>query len=111
MKNNKIVSKIVDIMLDVLIVLLSIFLLVSLYTAVQVKFLNCEYANFFGYSLFEVQTGSMHGTIEAGDWIIVQATKDVERNDIITYKHGKDFVTHRVVEKYKGSYVTKGDAN
>lgn len=111
MKNNKIISKIVDIMLDVLIVLLSIFLLVSLYTAVQVKFLHSEYADFFGYSLFEVQTGSMHGTIEAGDWIIVKATKDVERNDIITYKHGNDFVTHRVIEKYKGSYVTKGDAN
>jgi len=111
MKNNKVVSKIVDIMLDVLIVLLSIFLLVSLYTAVQVKFLKSEYADFFGYSLFEVQTGSMHGTIEIGDWIIVKATKDVERNDIITYKHGNDFVTHRVIEKYKGSYVTKGDAN
>ena len=111
MKNKKIISKIVDILLNVLIVLLSIFLLVSLYTAVQVKFMHAEYADFFGYSLFEVETGSMHGTIEVGDWIIVKTTKDVNRNDIITYKSGKDFITHRVIEKYKGSYVTKGDAN
>ncbi len=111
MKKNKLVGKIIDYTLNILIVLFAIFLLVSMYTAVQVRVLKNEYANFFGYSLFEVQTGSMHGTIEAGDWIIVKSTKDVKTNDIITYKHGKDFITHRVVEIYKGSYVTKGDAN
>ena len=111
MKKNKLVGKIIDYTLNILIVLFAIFLLISMYTAVQVKILKNEYANFFGYSLFEVQTGSMHGTIEAGDWIVVKSTKDVKFKDIITYKHGKDFITHRVVEIYKGSYVTKGDAN
>lgn len=111
MKKNKLVGKIIDYTLNILIVLFAIFLLISMYTAVQVKILKNEYANFFGYSLFEVQTGSMHGTIEAGDWIIVKSTKDVYRNQIITYKHGNEFITHRVVEIYKGSYVTKGDAN
>ena len=111
MKKNKLVGKIIDYTLNILIVLFAIFLLISMYTAVQVKILKNEYANFFGYSLFEVQTGSMHGTIEAGDWIVVKSTKDVKVKDIITYKHGKDFITHRVVEIYKGSYVTKGDAN
>ena len=111
MKKNKLVGKIIDYALNILIVLFAIFLLISMYTAVQVKILKNEYANFFGYSLFEVQTGSMHGTIEAGDWIIVKSTKDVKVKDVITYKHGKDFITHRVVEIYKGSYVTKGDAN
>ena len=111
MKKNKLVGKIIDYTLNILIVLFAIFLLISMYTAVQVRILKNEYANFFGYSLFEVQTGSMHGTIEAGDWIVVKATKDVKVKDIITYKHGKDFITHRVVEIYKGSYVTKGDAN
>ena len=111
MKKNKLVGKIIDCALNILIVLFAIFLLISMYTAVQVKILKNEYANFFGYSLFEVQTGSMHGTIEAGDWIIVKTTKDVQVRDIITYKHGNDFITHRVVEIYKGSYVTKGDAN
>ena len=111
MKKNKLVGKIIDCTLNILIVMFAIFLLISMYTAVQVRILKNEYANFFGYSLFEVQTGSMHGTIESGDWIIVKTMKDVKINDIITYKHGKDFITHRVVEIYKGSYVTKGDAN
>ena len=111
MKNKKLISKVIDYALDVLIVLFAIFLLISMYTAFQVKVLGNEYSNFFGYSLFEVQTGSMHGTIEAGDWIIVKTGRDVNVGDIVTYKHGNDFITHRIIESYKGTYVTKGDAN
>ena len=111
MKNKKLISKIIDGVLNVLIVLFAIFLLISIYTLIQVKVLKNEYSNFFGYSTFEVQTGSMHGTIEAGDWIVVKGTKDVKIGDIITYKHGNDFITHRVIESYKGTFVTKGDAN
>ena len=111
MKNEKIVSKIIDCILNILIVLFAIFLLISMYTVIQVKVLKNEYANFFGYSLFEVQTGSMHGTIEAGDWIIIKSTKDVKVGDIITYRSGNDYITHRIIESYRGTYVTKGDAN
>ena len=111
MKNKKLVGKIIDYALNILIVILAIFLLISMYTAFQVKILGNEYSNFFGYSLFEVQTGSMHGTIESGDWIIVKTTRDVNVGDIVTYKHGNDFITHRIIESYKGTYITKGDAN
>ena len=111
MKKNKLVGKIIDYTLNILIVILAIFLLISMYTAFQVKILGNEYSNFFGYSLFEVQTGSMHGTIESGDWIIVKTTRDVNIGDIVTYKHGNDFITHRIIESYKGTYITKGDAN
>ena len=111
MKNKKLVSKIIDYTLNVLIVLFAIFLLISMYNFFQVKVLGNKYSNFFGYSLFEVQTGSMHGTIEAGDWIIIKSNRTVQIGDIVTYKHGNDFITHRVIESYKGTYVTKGDAN
>ena len=33
------------------------------------------------------------------------------KNDIITYKSGKDFITHRVIEKTEDNLITKGDAN
>lgn len=111
MKNNKLVGKVIDYALNVFIVLFAIFLLISMYTAFQVKLLGNEYSNFFGYSLFEVQTGSMHGTIESGDWIVVKTNRDVNIGDIVTYKHGNDFITHRIIESYKGTYITKGDAN
>ena len=111
MKNKKTISKVIDVILNILIVIFAIFLLISLYTTIQVKVLGHEYSNFFGYSLFEVETGSMHGTIEAGDWIIVKSDKDVKPDDIITYKQSENFITHRVMEAYGGTYVTKGDAN
>ena len=46
-----------------------IILLVSIYNNVQIKILGNKYSSFFGYSTFEVQTGSMADTINPGDWI------------------------------------------
>ncbi len=111
MKDNKVVGKIIDYALNVLIVIFAIFLLISMYTFFQVKVLGNEYSDFFGYSLFEVQTGSMHGTIESGDWIVVKKGHEVNIGEIVTYKHGNEFITHRIIESYKGTYITKGDAN
>ena len=111
MKKNKLVGKIIDCILNILIVLFAIFLLISMYTAVQVRILKNEYANFFGYSLFEIQTGSMHGTLEVGDWIVVKNSQDYKIGDIVTYKSKGNFITHRIVESYNETFVTKGDAN
>ena len=110
-KKRGIYEKIVNMVLDILIVVFGIFLLISIYNNVQVKILGNEYSSFFGYSTFEVQTGSMSDTINPGDWIIVKITKNIKLDDIITYSQKGDFITHRVVETYKDSYITKGDAN
>lgn len=102
---------VINYVLDILIFLFSIVLLVSLYIGIQTKVFKNDYANFFGYSIFEVQTGSMSGTIEAGDWIIIDLSKKANLNDIVTYESNGNFITHRVIEIYGGTYVTKGDAN
>ncbi len=104
-------EKIINFLLDVMIFIFGIVLLVSLYIGIQTKVFNNDYANFFGYSLFEVQTGSMSGKIEAGDWIIIQLTQNVKLNDVVTYKSDGEFITHRIVEVYNNTYVTQGDAN
>ena len=109
--NNRLVSKIIDCVLNILIVLFAIFLMISMYTFFQTKILKNEYSNFFGFSLFEVQTGSMKKSINPGDWIITKSSSDVEVGDVVTYRSNGEFITHRVIEKYKGTYVTKGDAN
>lgn len=109
--NNRLVSKIIDYILNILIVFFAIFLMISMYTAFQIKILKNEYSNFFGYSLFEVQTGSMKKAIKPGDWIITKKEDEIEIGDIVTYKQDNEFITHRVIEKYKGTFVTKGDAN
>lgn len=110
-KKLSIYEKIINIVLDILIFIFGIILLISIYNGIQVKILGNDYSSFFGYSIFEVQTGSMADTINAGDWIVVKYSKSVELDDIITYEQDGEFITHRVIEAYKGTYVTMGDAN
>jgi len=110
-KKREIYEKIINIVLDTLIIIFGIILIVSIYNNIQVKILGNDYSSFFGYTTFEVQTGSMADTINPGDWIIVKKTSKIELNDIVTYSQDEDFITHRVVEKYKDTYITQGDAN
>lgn len=110
-KKTSIYEKIINVILDIFIFLFGIILLVSIYKGIQVKILGNDYSSFFGYSIFEVQTGSMGKAIKAGDWIIVKATDDIKLNDIVTYESEGEFITHRVIEAYNGTYITKGDAN
>ncbi len=105
------IEKFVNILLDIFIFLFGIILLISIYNNIQVKILKNPYSSFFGYSVFEVQTGSMADTINAGDWIVVKYEKNIHLDDIVTYEEDGEFITHRVIESYKGTYVTKGDAN
>jgi len=109
-KNNQ-TEKIINFILNILIIFSGVILLISIYTGVQTKILGNNYPNFFGMSLFEVQTGSMSDTINPGDWIVVKLTQNVNLNDIITYQKEDDYITHRVIEINKAGYVTKGDAN
>lgn len=107
-KQNIILEKTTNIFLNILIGIFVIILLVSIYSGFQVKVLKNDYANFFGYSMFEVQTGSMSDYIEAGDWIILKLTKNVDTNDVITYKQDGNYITHRIIEAYNGTYITNG---
>ena len=64
-----------------------------------------------GYTFFEVATGSMENTINIGDVVIVNLTKDVNENDIIVYKDDNNFITHRLIKKQADKLITRGDAN
>jgi signal peptidase I len=109
-KMNKVVEKVANVSLNILIGIFAIILLIFIYKGFQVKILKNDF-NFFGYTMFEVQTGSMKSYINAGDWVVVKLTKDVDINDVITFKQDGNNVTHRVIEIYNGTYITKGDAN
>ena len=93
-------------------VIVTLLIIVGAYYLIQINVLNNDYANIFGYTFFEVATGSMADTIEVGDAVVVELTKDVKENDIIVYKEDDDFITHRLIEiNENGDFVTKGDAN
>lgn len=104
---QKVVGKIVS----VLIVLVIIAIIFCTYCVFSIKVLNHKYVNVFGYSVFEVATGSMKGTIEVGDAVLVKIHDKYEVNDIITYQSGNDFITHRIVAMEGDKVITKGDAN
>ena len=70
---------------------------------------------FMGYAYLIVATGSMNGTINQGDMIIVKRTNDYTLGDIVTYVEAEGIypVTHRIVNygSQEGTFITKGDAN
>ena len=111
-KVKNIINKISGIFLNILIIIVTLLIIIGIYYLVQIKILNNSYANIFGFTFFEVATGSMADTIQIGDAVIVKITNDVKENDIIVYKEDDDFITHRLIEKDEdGKLVTKGDAN
>ena len=106
-KIQKIVGKIVN----VLIVLVIVAIIICAYSVFSIKVLHKGYVNFFGYSVFEVATGSMKEEINIGDAVLVKIDEDYSVGDIVTYQSGEDFITHRVISKSNGQVITKGDAN
>ena len=71
-----------------------------------------------GVLILVVLSGSMSPSINAGDLILVSKVEaeDIKEGDIITFKNGKNYVTHRVMNVIRGEdgklrFKTKGDAN
>lgn len=108
---EKPITIIIGKILNILLVIVSILIIIGVYYIVQIKVFQNEYSNLFGYTFFEVATGSMSNTIEIGDIVVVKITKEVNKNEIIVYRDGDNFVTHRLIEKDGDKLVAKGDAN
>lgn len=93
-------------------VFLGLIVTLCIYTFITTDLLKKEYTNIFGYTYFVVATGSMSGTIEVNDIVIVKLTDEAKVNDIITYKDNQgDFVTHRVKKQVGSKLITQGDVN
>ena len=76
--------------------------------------LKHQVPSIFGYSSLMVATGSMSGTIEEGDLIIIKNTGDYKVGEIVTFFQDGDEIptTHRIIDKDDdGLWVTRGDAN
>jgi len=98
--------------IDFFTVSLLIILIIVSFCYAQLKLFNKEYINFCGYTLFQVITGSMEDTIKIKDIVIVKLTQEeLNKNDIITYKSGENFITHRIIKIENDEITTKGDAN
>lgn len=74
--------------------------------------------SFFGYTPLTVLSNSMQPHLQSGDLILIRQVefKDVEVNDVITFKESDTkFITHRVIDVREQNgqvgFVTKGDNN
>ena len=108
MKNLR---KIAKIFYDVIIFFIILLVVIIMFNFFQVNILNKKYPEFFGYTFFEVTTGSMKETIQINDVILVKITKDVYKDDIISYQNKDEIITHRIIKETEEELITKGDAN
>lgn len=104
-------KKVFGIIVDVLTFLVFLVLVLIIFSRVKMMVSGKEYFDVFGYSIFNVATGSMEPVISQNDIIVVKEQKDYDLNDIVTFKSDNAYVTHRVISKSGNSYITKGDAN
>jgi signal peptidase len=112
-KSNKVLSVVKKVLLAILIAIVA-FLIVVASIMCWDKFVNKSPApSVFGYAGLIVTTGSMSGTIEEGDMVVIKQTDDYKIGDIVTYiREGESTpTTHRIVNYDGELYVTKGDAN
>lgn len=68
----------------------------------------------FGIRPYAVRTGSMEPAVPKGSLCFVNhraAFEEVREGDVIAFKSGEMFVTHRAVSVHNGGITTKGDAN
>ena len=107
----KLIEKIVKTIFNILIIFMVFIVIIVSYNFIQINVLKKQYSNFLGYTIFEVSTGSMSGTIEINDVILVKITQDVKKDDIITFFNKDEIITHRLIVENNDKLVTKGDAN
>ena len=66
----------------------------------------------FGIRPYVVYSGSMEPKIPTGAVVFTkEGAYSPETGDIITFHNEDTVVTHRVVKKEEGTFITKGDAN
>ncbi|TSC69981.1 MAG: signal peptidase, endoplasmic reticulum-type [Parcubacteria group bacterium Gr01-1014_70] len=65
------------------------------------------------YPIAGVTSSSMWPALKRGDLILIKGVErsDIQKNDIVVWKHGGGFTIHRVVELNQKTLVTKGDGN
>lgn len=109
MKVFKIIN---NILISLLIIILLFILFLVIYSFIQIDIQKKEYCNLFGYSIFQIETASMSGTMEIEDIIIVKlGNENLKTKDIITFWQDNNLVTHRIININNESIITKGDIN
>lgn len=112
-KKRKVIRIIKQVCLIAVTSILIFFTCIFGWLAIDKYALKSRAPSVFGYSSFVVATGSMTGTIDIGDMVIVKKTNNYKIGDIITFFLDGQTIptTHRIVGISGDCYITKGDFN
>ncbi len=85
---------------------------INLWLGIQQSVLHREPPEIFGYSQLVAVSGSMEPEFSAGDVLLIKAKDDYQLGEVVTFRDSSgNLVTHRLVGRTGGQFITKGDAN
>lgn len=105
------IKKGINIIINVLTVLVLLVLSLIIIAKVNMIISGSNHFSVLDYSLFKVVTGSMKPAILENDIVLVKKKSNYKEQDIITYKSGDSFITHRIIQENNGNFIVKGDHN
>ena len=105
-------KKITKLVVDVSTFILLVILVMVIYGKVVITFGKNSYPNYFGYTVFEVASGSMAPTLQINDVVLVKITKEnLNKGDIIAFYGENAIITHRILFMENDIITVKGDSN
>ena len=105
-------KKIISIFVSIFTYILLVILVLVIYGKCSLMFTNKLYPSYFGYTMFEVASGSMEPTLHIDDVILVNVTNDdLKKGDIIAFENEKVIITHRILLVDGDTITVKGDKN
>ena len=105
-------KKITRVIVNVLTCLLFLILILVIYGKLITTFGENQYPNYFGYTFFEVASGSMEPALKVNDVVLVKITKEnLQERDIIAFKVDDVVITHRILFVDGDIITVKGDHN
>ena len=106
------IKKVFKYLTNILSCILFMILVIAIYGKLSVLISSKTYPNYFGYTLFQVASGSMEPTLYEDDVILVKLnTNDYQKGDIISYLKDGDIITHRILYVDGDLLTVKGDNN
>ena len=111
MKTLNIVRTIAKKITFVITCLIFAILILAMYTKVKMIATKQDYPTLFGYTLFQVASGSMEPELSVNDLILVHLTSDIQEDDIVSYVYEGTVITHRVISASGQNVIVKGDDN